>query len=292
MLDGIQIDPVAFTIPIGDGFPIYWYGIIVTIGIAIGVLWGAREIAKRNQNVDEFFNGLIIVIFSGYVFARLTYVLLEVFGGRGDQFQSFLDVINIRSGGINILGGFIGAAVVGWLYIRWRHLNFWHYADVAGPALLIAQGIGRWGNFINQELYGPPTTLPWGILIDAPYRLTQFADLPADTRFHPTFLYESIWLILGFIVLVSLNSRFRDKWRPGTLFGLFLVWWGTGRAFLEFFRPDQPTVGNSVITYSFLMAIGLALVGVWIILARNNRMPEIFGRRRQRVVKPKPRRQN
>ncbi len=292
MLDGIQIDPVAFTIPIGDGFPIYWYGIIVTIGIAIGVLWGAREIAKRNQNVDEFFNGLIIVIFSGYVFARLTYVLLEVFGGRGDQFQSFLDVINIRSGGINILGGFIGAAVVGWLYIRWRHLNFWHYADVAGPALLIAQGIGRWGNFINQELYGPPTTLPWGILIDAPYRLTQFADLPADTRFHPTFLYESIWLILGFIVLVSLNSRFRDKWRPGTLFGLFLVWWGTGRAFLEFFRPDQPTVGNSVITYSFLMAIGLALVGVWIILARNNRMPEIFGRRRQRVVKPKPRRQS
>ena len=296
MLDGIKIDPIAFTIPIGDGFPIYWYGIIVTIGIAIGVLWGAREIAKRNQNVDEFFNGLIIVIFSGYLFARLTYVLLEVFAGRGNQFQTLLDVINIRSGGINILGGFIGAAIVGWLYLRWRRLNFWHYADVAGPAVLIAQGIGRWGNFINQELYGPPTTRPWGILIDEPYRLPQYADLvqfPLETtRFHPTFLYESIWLILGFVVLVALNSRFRDRWRPGTLFGIFLIWWGAGRAFLEFFRADQPTIGSSPITYSFLMALALALAGVWVVLSRNDRMPQIFGRRRQRVVKPKPRRQN
>lgn len=295
MLDGINIDPIAFTIPIGDGFPIYWYGILVTLGIAVGVFWAAREIARRNQNVDEFFNALILVIFSGYIFARLTYVLLEVFGGRGDQFQSFLDVINIRSGGINILGGFIGAAVVGWLYIRWRHLNFWHYADVAGPALLIAQGIGRWGNFINQELYGPPTTRPWGILIDAPYRLPQFADLtqyPLETRFHPTFLYESVWLILGFVVLVVLNNKFRDKWKPGTLFGLFLIWWGAGRAFLEFFRPDQPTIGNSPITYSFLMALGLALVGLYIVLARNNRAPQIAGRRRQRVIKPKPRRES
>jgi phosphatidylglycerol:prolipoprotein diacylglycerol transferase len=295
MFDGIQIDPVAFTIPIGDGFPIYWYGIIVTVGIAIGVIWAAREIRKRGQNVDEFYNGLIVVIFSGYFFARLTYVLLEVFAGRGDQFQSFLDVINIRSGGINILGGFIGAAVVGWLYIRWRKLNFWHYADVAGPALLIAQSIGRWGNFINQELYGPPTTLPWGLLIDAQHRLPQFADLtqyPLETRFHPTFLYESIWLFLGFIVLVVLNNRFRDRWRPGTLFGLFLIWWGAGRAFLEFFRPDQPTIGDSAITYSFLMAIALIIAGVWVVLARNNRMPQLFGRRRQRVVKPKPRRQS
>jgi len=293
MLDGIQIDPVAFTIPIGDGFPIYWYGILVTLGIAIGVWWGAREIAKRNQNVDEFFNGLILVIFSGYLFARLTYVTLEAFAGRGDQFQTFLDLINIRSGGINILGGFIGAAFVGWLFIRWRKLNFWQYADVAGPAVLIAQAIGRWGNFINQELYGPPTTRSWGILIDAQHRLPQYSDLtqfPLETRFHPTFLYESIWLLLGFIVLVALNSRNRDKWRAGTLFGLFLIWWGAGRAVLEFFRPDQPTIGNSSITYSFLMAVALVVAGVWVIMKRNNSTPEVFGRRRRRPVKPKPRR--
>lgn len=292
MFDGINIDPVAFTIPIGNGLPIYWYGILVTIGIAIGVWWGAREIVKRNQSIDEYFNGLILVIFSGYAFARLTYVTLESFAGRGAQFQTFWDLINIRAGGINILGGFIGAAFVGWLFIRWRRLDFWQFADVAGPAVLIAQAIGRWGNFINQELYGPPTTLPWGILIDAQNRLPQFADLPATTRFHPTFLYESLWLFLGFIVLVVLNNRNRDKWRPGTLFGLFLVWWGAGRAVLEFFRPDQPTIGTSPITYSFLLALGLALAGVYIVLKRNNRAPEVFGRRRRRPVKPKPRRQN
>lgn len=293
MLDGLKIDPIAFTIPIGGGFPIYWYGILVTLGIAVGVIWAAREITKRGQNVDEFFNGLIVVIFSGYIFARLTYVLLEIFGGRGDQFKTFLDVINIRAGGINILGGFIGAAVVGWLFIRWRRQNFWHYADVAGPALLVAQGIGRWGNFINQELYGPPTTRPWGILIEAPYRLPQYADLnqyPLDTRFHPTFLYESIWLIIGFAVLVYLNNRYRGKWNVGTLFGIFMIWWGAGRAFLEFFRPDQATIGGTPITYSFLMALALVLFGIWIVLSRNGRAPQISGRRRQRVAKPKPRR--
>ncbi len=217
MLDGLTIDPVAFTIPIGDGFPIYWYGILVTVGIALGALWGAREAAKRGLNVDEFFNGLIIVVLSGYIFARLTYVLLEVFAGRGDQFDSLMSIVNIRQGGINILGGFIGAAVIGYLYLRWRNLDFWQYADVAGPSLLLAQSIGRFGNFINQELYGPPTDLPWGILIDAQHRLPQFSDLsqyPLDTRFHPTFLYESLWLFLGFLVLAYLSSRYRDCVAP------------------------------------------------------------------------------
>jgi prolipoprotein diacylglyceryltransferase len=89
-----------------------------------------------------------------------------------------------------------------------------------------------------------------------------------------------------------LNNKFRDKWKAGTLFGLFLMWWGAGRAFLEFFRPDQPTIGDSPITYSFLLALGLALVGLYVVLSRNNRAPQIFGHRRQRVVKPKPRRES
>ena len=89
---------------------------------------------------------------------------------------------------------------------------------------------------------------------------------------------------------MALNSRNRDKWRPGTLFGLFLIWWGAGRAVLEFFRPDQVTIGDSPITYSFLMAVALVLGGLWVIFKRNNRAPEIFSRRRRRPVKPKPRR--
>jgi phosphatidylglycerol:prolipoprotein diacylglycerol transferase len=293
MLDGLQIDRVAFTIPIGDGFPIFWYGILITIGIAIGAWWAAREIERRGQSVDDLYNGLILVVFSGYLFARLTYVLLDVIDGA--SYNSFLDVINIRSGGVNILGGFVGAAVVGLIFVRWRKLRFWHYADVAGPALLIAQAIGRWGNFINQELYGPPTDLPWGILIEPAFRLPQYRDLtqyPAETaRFHPTFLYESLALFIGFFLLVWLNNRYRQQWKPGTLFAIFLMWWGGHRTWIEFFRPDQPTIGSSFLTYSMLAAFAIALVGLYILLRLNNKLPDKTARRRsKRVVKPKPRR--
>ncbi len=294
MLDSIRLDPVAFTIPIGDGFPIYWYGIIVTVGIAIGAIWAGREIQRRGYSVDELYNGLILVIIAGYAFARLTYVLLDVIGGA--QYDSLLDVINIRAGGVNILGGFIGAALVGWIWVKWRNLPFWEYADVAGPALLVAQAIGRWGNFINQELYGPPTERPWGILIDPQFRLQQFSDLslyPPDTRFHPTFLYESLWLFGGFILLFFLNNKYRDQWRSGTLFGLFLIWWGLGRTWVELFRPDQVTIGNSIVTYSMVTAFLIALSGVLVLLSRYDKLP--WGgkkkRRRNRVYKPRPRRE-
>jgi phosphatidylglycerol:prolipoprotein diacylglycerol transferase len=296
MLDSLQTDPIAFTIPIGDGFPIYWYGILITVGIALGAIWAGREVEKRNGDVDVFYNGLLLVIIAGYVSARIWYVLQEVIAGRGAQYDTFLEIVNLRAGGANILGGFIGAALVGAWYIRRKRLNFWLYADVAGPALMLAQGIGRWGNFVNQELYGPPTDLPWGILIDANNRIAPFNDLtqyPLDTRFHPTFLYESLWLLLGFFVLAFLNSRYRDRWRYGTLFGIFLIWWGIGRAVIEFFRPDQPTFGNTPITYSMVISVLIAVAGVVIILQRYDRLPPLLGRGRagkRRVRKPKPRR--
>lgn len=291
MLDSIQIDPIAFTIPIGNGFDIYWYGIIITLGILAGIWWASREIDRRGQSVDDLLNGAILVIFSGYIFARLTYVVLDMLDGG--QYDSLMAVLNIRAGGVNILGGFIGAVVVGYFFIRWRRLKFWHYADVAGPALLLAQAIGRWGNFINQELYGPPTSLPWGILIDAPRRIAPYNNLslyPPETRFHPTFLYESVMLFVGFALLVWLNGRYRETWASGTLFGLFLAWWGGNRAWIELFRPDQATIGNSAITYSMLLALALAVAGVWIALARNGRAPGLPQRKKQRVYKPKPKR--
>ncbi|HRQ37599.1 MAG TPA: prolipoprotein diacylglyceryl transferase [Chloroflexota bacterium] len=300
MFDQLQIDRIAFEIPIplflqerfgwGPSFPIFWYGIIIVIGIALGAWWAVRELRKRDQPprvIDEFYNGLIIVVFSGYFFARITYVILDMMDGG--QYDTLLDMVNVRAGGVNILGGFVGAAVVGWLYAKWRKLPIWHYADVAGPALLLAQAIGRWGNFINQELYGPPTTLPWGLRIEAPYRLPEYITLSADTRFHPTFLYESIALFVGFILLHFLNNRYRSVWQPGTLFGIFLVWWGGNRAWIELFRPDQTTVGNTFITYSMLMSIGLVLVGVFIALARNERLPALASGKK-RPSKPKPKR--
>ena len=295
MLDFLNIDPVAFTLPFGeDGFPIYWYGIIVTLGIAVGAWWAGREVERRGGSADELYNGLLIVVIAGYIFARGWYVLQDIIAGA--QYDSFIDVINIRAGGANILGGFLGAALVAVLYLRWRKLDYWIYADVAGPALLIAQAIGRWGNFINQELYGPPTELPWGILIDANQRIAPYTDLaayPPETRFHPTFLYESLLLLIGFIVLIWLNNRYRDVWKKGTLFGIFMIWWGLGRFIVEFFRPDQPTFGNSPITYSMVISLFFAIAGLVLVLDRFDRLPESPAtrrRRRRRVRKPKPQR--
>lgn len=278
-----------------DGiFEIFWYGIIITIGIALAAWWAGREIEKRGGSADELYNGLLIVVIAGYIFARGWYVFQDaVLAGRSANYTSLGDVLNIRAGGANILGGFVGAFVVALIYLRRRRLNFWQYADVAGPALLLAQAIGRWGNFINQELYGPPTTLPWGIAIDPANRLAIYQDLPASTRFHPTFLYESIWLLIGFFLLIWLNRRYREVWKPGTLFGLFLVWWGAGRTWVEFFRPDQPTIGNSPITYSMVFALLLALAGGYVLLDRYDKLPESAQtrrRRRRRTLKPKPRR--
>ncbi len=293
MLDGLKIDPVAFTLPFGEnGFAVYWYGILIMIGITLGIVWASREIARRGQSVDELWNGLIVVLVAGYLFARLSYVVLDVIAGNSSRYQTFLDVINLRAGGANILGGFVGAFVVALIYIRWRRLQLWHYADVAGPTLMLAEGIGRWGNFINQELYGPPTNLPWGIVIDPAYRLPPYnllTDYPVETRFHPTFLYTSIWLIIGFFLLTYLNRRYRDQWRSGTLFALFLIWWGGGRFVMEFFRPDQTTIGSSALTYSMLLALALVGSGVYVLL---NRYGKVGGAgRKERVYKPKPRRQ-
>jgi phosphatidylglycerol:prolipoprotein diacylglycerol transferase len=299
MLDFLQIDPIAFTLPIGEnGFPIYWYGIIITIGIALAAWWAGREIERRGGSADELYNGLLIVVITGYIFARGWYVFQDaVMAGNSANYQSLWDIVNIRAGGANILGGFVGAFVVALIYIRRRRLNFWQYADVAGPALLLAQAIGRWGNFINQELYGPPTTLPWGILIDAGSRIPPYNNLemyPVETtRFHPAFLYESLWLFIGFFLLVWLNRRYREVWKPGTLFGIFLVWWGAGRAWVEFFRPDQPTIGNSPITYSMVFALLLALAGGYVLLDLYDKLPESARarrRKRRRTLKPKPRR--
>jgi phosphatidylglycerol:prolipoprotein diacylglycerol transferase len=297
MLDFLNIDPVAFTIPIGEnGFSIYWYGIIVTIGIAIGAWWAGREIERRGGSSDELYNGLLIVVIAGYAFARGWYVLQDIIAGNGAAYQNIGDVVNIRAGGANILGGFVGAALIAALYLRWRKLDFWNYADVAGPALLIAQSIGRWGNFINQELYGPPTELPWGILIDAGNRISPYSDLgtyPVETRFHPTFLYESLLLLIGFIVLTRLNARYRGVWKKGTLFGLFMIWWGLGRFIVEWFRPDQPTLGELPVTISMVISLIFALVGLILVLDRFDKLPESPSaqrRRRRRVRKPRPQR--
>ncbi|NMB30971.1 MAG: prolipoprotein diacylglyceryl transferase [Clostridiales bacterium] len=239
----ITLDKVAFSI---GGLHIYWYGIIITAGILIAAAYGLSQTKKYgldpNRVIDTVMGGLI----GAYVGARLYFVLFSL-----SEYDSFIDVINVRDGGLAIYGGIIGAVIVGGIISRIRKLKFPPMLDIAGLGFLIGQSIGRWGNFVNREAFGKNTDLPWGMTSkDIQYYLTQNkSTIAADNDIivdpfkavHPTFLYESIWCAIGFIIL-----HFYSKKRKfdGEVFLMYIAWYGAGRFFIEGLRTDSLMLGK------------------------------------------------
>ena len=166
----------------------------------------------------------------------------------------------------------LAGAIVVLIYARRNKLSLLRYLDIAAPALLIGQAIGRWGNFVNQELYGPPTNLPWGIPIDVAHRYGDFADLtryPVETtRFHPDFLYESILNVIGFIVLVIVARKFQRRLKDGDLILLYMIWYPINRILVESLRPDAWTVSGGLPTAQ-LISIILIVVAVGLLIVRH-----------------------
>jgi phosphatidylglycerol:prolipoprotein diacylglycerol transferase len=267
-----MIDPVIRTFQIGDfEFTLRWYGVIVMIGVIVGSLIVEREIRRRGENGDRIWDALIWVLPAGIIGARLWYVLNATLGGNRFYIENPLQIINIPQGGLHIFGGMLFGAAALLYYLRQNKLDPWLFLDSAGPALLIGQAIGRIANFINQELYGPPTTLPWGILIAPEHRIAPYADLgqyPVETRFHPTFAYEMLWNFIAAGFLLWLSRRYKDELKPGTLFAGWLVLAGVGRVLIELFRPDQPKIGDLGFSYSALVAALMAITGAIILMIR------------------------
>ena len=157
-----MIDPIIFTIRIGDmAIPLRWYGVIVMIGVIVGSLIVERELRRRGENGERIWDALIWVLPAGILGARLWYVLNATLGGNRYYVENPIQILNIPQGGLHIFGGLLLGAIALLYYLRKNQLDPWIFLDSAGPAMLIGQGIGRIANFINQELYGPPTTLPW-----------------------------------------------------------------------------------------------------------------------------------
>jgi phosphatidylglycerol:prolipoprotein diacylglycerol transferase len=162
------------------------------------------------------------------------------------------------------------------VFLRRRNLDAWLFLDAIAPAALLGQALARPANFINQELYGPPTTLPWGIPILRrtlePY--TDLSRYPLEsTRFHPTFAYEMVWNILAALLLIWFARQYERRLKPGTIFAGWLVLAGIGRFFIEFFRPDQPRIPGSDFTYTAVVSALMALAGVGLLLVRSGRPP-------------------
>ena len=258
------MDPVAFRLPV-IGLPIYWYGIIVVVCILVGCAVAVVEAKRRGQDPDHIWNGLILVIILGLIGARLYHVISSPQGlVRGFEYyrQHPVEIFLIRQGGLGIFGAVAGGVLAAFIYARWHKLDLLPWLDIAAPALPLGQAIGRWGNFFNQELYGYPTTVPWGIPIDLPYRLPQHASLPETTRFHPTFLYESIWNFLVFLILLYAGRRYADRLLNGDVFLLYCILYPVGRVFVEFQRPDAWMLGPIAAAQVVSLLIGAAALAI------------------------------
>jgi phosphatidylglycerol:prolipoprotein diacylglycerol transferase len=262
-----MIDPVIFTI---GNFSLRWYGVIVMLGVIAGSLIVERELKRRGERGDRIWDALIWALPAGIIGARLWYVLNAILGGNRTYLENPASILRVWEGGLHIFGGFLFGALALLFYLRRNHLDPWLFLDAAGPGALVGQGIGRLANFINQELYGPPTTLPWGIPISAEHRLPQYQDLnlyPVEsTRFHPTFAYEMLWNFASAGLLLWIARRYKVK--PGTIFAGWLVLAGIGRVIIEFFRPDQPKIASLGIRYTSIFAALMAIVGAVLLMAR------------------------
>lgn len=272
-----MLNPVLFSFKLFNfQVTLTWYGLIVMSGVLIAAWIAEREVRRRGENGEVLMDAMVWAVVAGIVGARLWYVLNALVGGNRSFIEDPLSIIRPPIAGLHIFGGFLLGAVVLVIYLRKNGYDAWLFMDAIAPVALLGQALGRWGNFINQELYGPPTKLPWGIAIPADRRLLQFADLAkypeATTRFHPTFAYEMILNVLAFLFIMWYSRRGEEDPKPGTLVSLWLIFAGFIRTFIEFFRPDQPRLGNTFITTSMLVAFLMGVAGVILFLARQGKI--------------------
>lgn len=225
-------------------FTIRFYALAIITGMVAAMFLTTRRWKRYGGNFDQILDIALISIPSGIIGARLYHVITtpeRFFGSHGDWVEMF----RIWNGGLGIWGGVFLGAIAAWGWCRYRHYPTALLADSVAPGLLIAQAIGRLGNWFNQELYGAPTTLPWGLKLNYAgsaighhERCYNGLTCPAGTLFHPTFLYEMIWNLIGAVLLVSIGNMMAKRWKAGSLFILYVMWYTTGRMWIESLRID------------------------------------------------------
>ena len=222
-------------------FTVRWYGLIMTTAIFLGTLVASRYVARKKQDPGVVWEMLFIVLIPALIGARLYFVFIQ--SGQTSFYLSHpSEILAIWHGGIHIYGAIIFGAITLLIYFRVRKIPALIYLDGIGMGLLLGQAIGRLGNFINQELYGPPTTLPWGLRIDPQFRVHPYNNLllyPTSVRFQPLFLYELLWDLIGFALILYISYRFSKSLRNGDLVLLYLIWFPFGRFWIEFLRADS-----------------------------------------------------
>ena len=221
-IDWFEVNSVAFSI---GNIDIAWYAIIITLGMICAVAYTIFRAKQVGISIDTIIDYALIVIPCGVIGARLYYVLTKL-----DQYDTFIDAINIRNGGLAIYGGIIAGAIAVFCVSRYKKIPFLVLADCCTPGIILAQSIGRWGNFMNGEAFGAETEIFIRMGLDNV--LTEFT----ESFVHPTFLYESLWNIIGVILI---NLFYRHRQYDGQVFLMVFAWYGFGRSLIEGLRQDS-----------------------------------------------------
>lgn len=259
----MQTLPNGFDIPLPfnlQPFHIYFYGIFIMAGVIAAAFLAQAEAKRRGMDPDFLWDALFWVVLAGIVGARLWHVFTPppsmVEQGITTQWYLMhpLDMLNIRNGGLGIPGAVIGGALALWIFCRRKKTSFLTWGDITVPGVALAQAIGRWGNFFNQELYGKPTNLPWKIYIDPLHRVPGYENYD---YFHPLFFYELLWNVLNMALLLWAARRF-EKWlKPGDIFLAYMFMYAIGRFGLEFLRLDASQVGGINFNQTFMVVVAL-----------------------------------
>ena len=240
---------------------IHWYGILIALAVIAALSIASIEAKRRRQSINHILNLALTVIPLGAIGARL-YHVIDLW-----EFYSQNPALIFGGQGLGIFGAIIGGAIGLIIYTKWRKLGTLRWLDITALGLILAQAIGRWGNFFNQELYGYPTDLPWAIYIDPNHRLPGYESF---SHFHPLFLYESLWNLLGFSILMILGRKLKNRLVDGEIFFLYAVYYSLGRFILEGFKIDVWMIAG-IPTARWIAAI-VIIVSVAIVIYRRSRI--------------------
>ena len=263
----MTVSRVAFSL---FGVDIYWYGLIIALGLLAGIGIGFANAKRFGIDSDRMTDVILVTVVLAVLCARLYYVAF--YPGNYDTLGK---VLNLRDGGLAIYGGVIGAVVFGWLMCRIRRVPVWAMFDMTAMGFLAGQGIGRWGNFFNQEAFGSNTTLPWGMYSERTHNYLRLAaeELAAQgvtvdpaAPVHPTFLYESLWCLLGLALLWCYRRR---RKYDGEMALLYVVWYGAERFVVEGLRTDSLMVGQLRVSQVLAGASCLLALVAWFLLRRR-----------------------
>ncbi len=254
--------------------PLYirFYALLLISGMVVGAYIAARRAPRFGLEPKHIWDGLTWAVLPGLIGARIYHILTpSPASGLTTQYylENPLQMLAIWNGGLGIYGGIVGGIIGIWLYARRHKQPLLRWLDLVAPSMAIGQAIGRWGNFVNQELYGAPSDLPWAIYIDPTNRLPGYAEFE---RFHPLFLYESLWMLGTALILISLAQRFHAQGRHGDLTLLYIVSYAVIRFLLDFLRLDSHGIqGIPALTTAQIVSLVAMSVAAGLLIFKNRR---------------------